>query len=170
MARESLETIIEQLGYDFGQFELADFIRHIERRNRREIVVKGVPFEFGLSAIWVHAETADYIFYNERTHGIHSTHNILHEIAHIVLEHTCCPVEEMLLPELVALVREPQPKGRFRTADRQSRTEREEQEAELFVFLIQKRLMAANRITQLMGQSSSIGALQQWVESMAFDR
>lgn len=166
---DRLKKVVDRLGYDFNQFELAHFIRHTERLQRREILVIPLPFEPGLSAVWIRAETADYIFYNERTHPIHQTHNILHELAHILLDHTCWPIDQALPPELLALVRTSQMQGRLRKADPHLRADQEEQEAEAFVFLIQKCLVTANRMTQLMGQSSSIDALRQWVDSMAFD-
>jgi hypothetical protein len=166
---DRLKEFIDRLGYDFNQFEIAHFIQHIERLQRREILVIPLPFEPGLSAVWIRAETADYIFYNVRTHPIHQTHNILHELAHILLDHTCWTIDQALPPELLVLVSTSPLQGRLRNADRHLRLDQEEQEAEAFVFLIQKRLVTANRISQLMGQSSSIGALRQWVDSMAFD-
>lgn len=169
IVNDSLEQVVARLEYDFSNFELADFIQHIERLKRREIFLLPVPFEMDLSAIWIRGESTDYIFHNKRMHSIQSTHNILHEIAHIILGHTCWPIDEVLPPELLALVRNPNPQGRLRKADRNLRMDEEEQEAEAFVFLIQKRLVTANRMTELMGQSSSIGPLRQWVDSMAFD-
>lgn len=166
---DRLKELIDRLAYDFNQFELAHFIRHIERLQRREILVIPLPFEPGLSAVWIRAETADYIFYNVRTHPIHQSHNILHELAHILLDHTRWPIDQALPPELLALVGTSQLEGRLRKADPYLRADQEEQEAEAFVFLIQKRLVTANRMTQLMGQSSSIDALRRWVDSMAFD-
>ena len=168
---EKLKEVIDRLEYDFSQFELAHFIQHIERLKRREIILTPLPFEPGLSAVWIRAETADYIFYNVRTHPIHQTHNILHELAHILLDHTCWTIEQEqgLPPELLDHVQTSPLQGRLRKADPHLRADHEEQEAEAVVFLIQKRLVTANRISQLMGQSSSIDALRRWVDGMAFD-
>ncbi len=169
LVSEKLKEAVDRLSYDFTQFEIAHFIHHIERLQRREILVIPLSFEPGLSAVWVRAETADYIFYNVDTHPIHQTHNILHELAHILLNHTCWTIEQALPPELFALVRTAPLQGRLRKADPHLHADQEEQDAEAFVFLIQQRLVTANRMTQLVGQSSSIDALRQWVDSMAFD-
>lgn len=166
---KTLKEVIDQLGYDFSQFELAHFIQHIEQLQRREILVMALPFEPGLSALWIRAETADYIFYNARTHPVHQLHNILHELAHIILNHSCHAIDQALPPDILSLTRAAHPQGRLRKADPHLRMDQEEREAEAFVFLIQKRLMAANRMNRLMGQSSSINALRRWVDSMAFD-
>jgi hypothetical protein len=166
---EKLKRVVDQLRYDFSEFELNHFVEHIERLQRREIIVRPIPFEIGLSAVWVRAETADYIFYNSSTHAIHKTHNILHEIAHILLGHTCRTIDEVLPPELLVQAHNSSLQGRLRKADPYLRTDPEEQEAEALVFLIQKKLVSANRMAQLMGQSSSIDALRRWADGMAFE-
>lgn len=169
MVSGRLNTVIEQLEYDFNTFELNDFVRHVERLRRREILTLPLPLDLGLSAIWIRARSADYIFYNDRLHPIHKTHNILHEIAHILLGHTCQSIDAVLPPDLMAQLQTEPVQGRLRKADPHLRADVEEQVAEAFVFHIQKRLVNANRMAELMSRSSSIEALERWVETMAFE-
>ena len=167
--QEAVKAAIDKLGYDFDQFELNDFVRHVERLLRREIILIPFAFDRGLSALWIRAETAHYIFYNDRTHAIHQAHSILHEIGHIVLNHACRPLDEVLPPDLLKLLQTRQPQGRLRKVGLPLRQDPEEQEAEMFVFEIQRSLLPKQRQFEVMGQSSSNEALRKWVDSMAFD-
>ena len=84
-----LSKVIESLEYDFRQFSLEDFVDHIARRKRREIILQSWSFDSKeLSALWLPQETAHYIFFNARYHQLHQTHSILHELAHLVLNHS----------------------------------------------------------------------------------
>jgi len=163
-----LETALDRLGYDFQAFNLAHFTRHVETYRRRPIFVNPLPLQLELSAAWVRAETADYIFYNQRTHPVQQTHSILHEIAHMLLGHSCHPLGSVLPPDLLNRLQGGVPHGRPRLADAQLRASPEEREAEAFVLLIQQRLVNARRLSELTGPSSSIHELRCWVDGMAF--
>ena len=97
MALENkLKDVVESLDYDFNEFELTHFIRHIEQLMRREIILVPLPLELGLYAVWIPAETAHYVFYNEIAHPVDQTHSILHELAHIVLNHSRKHIGQLL--------------------------------------------------------------------------
>lgn len=64
--------VIKQLAYDFENFDLQHFIEHIQKLRQRDIILFPATFGHELSAVWVRAETTDYIFYNT----IHHTHNL----------------------------------------------------------------------------------------------
>ncbi len=149
-------------------FELSHFIRHIEQLKRREIILVPLPLELGLYAVWIPAETAHYVFYNEIAHPVHQTHSILHELAHIILNHSRKSINKLLPQALLTQIQPAPLYGRLREADPRLLKDREEQEAEAFVFIIQKHLVTARRLNELMGQSSSIEGLRRWVDSMAF--
>lgn len=169
MKKQIMLDVIDQLGYDFKHFDLNHFIDHIQRRRRREIIIVPADFDHELSALWVRAETADYIFFNISHHIIHQTHSILHELAHITLNHQCMPIKDVLPPELLAELHSDEPLGRPRIIKPNLRDTPEEQEAEAFVYIIQREVMNANRMEQLLGQGSSIQKLNKYVEGMAFD-
>jgi hypothetical protein len=166
--RDPVEVVLENLEYDFTQFELTDFIAHIERLNRREIILQALPHTGRVNAMWVRTKTADFILYDGDIHSIYNTHLILHELAHIVLGHSGLSMEAVLSPELLA---ELPAQGLCRKVGLVCPPGQEEQEkeAEAFVFLVQKRLVAANRLSALLSQSTSIGPLRDWVASMAFN-
>jgi hypothetical protein len=77
---DDIEHLVESLGYDFDQFELDHFLRHIEARRRRELLVIGYPVDPTVHGLWIPVEHADYIFFNNQTPYIHQIHIILHEI------------------------------------------------------------------------------------------
>lgn len=158
--------VIEQLAYDFENFDLQHFIDHIQKLRQRDIILLPATFGHELSAVWVRAETADYIFYNTIHHIIHQTHSILHEIAHITLEHSCIPVDAILSPELLAELETTKPVGRPRIARPLFQDSEEEQAAEAFVYVIQKQVINANRLEQLLGQGSSNQVLNKYVSGM----
>ena len=171
MDQAAIIARIDRLEYDFQLFELDDFIDHVARYQRREIVLKAFPLELTLSAAWVRGDEVDYIVYNDRLHVVQQRHNILHEIAHIVLNHRRRPLAEVLPPELLAQLAQLLPlaaQGRPRPTDPRLRLDPEEQEAEAFVLHIQQRLVQAQRLQALLGPSSSNAGLDRWVDSMAF--
>jgi hypothetical protein len=163
-----LEQVVESLDYDFKRFDLADFIEHIARIQRREIIAKAVAFAPEVSAAWVRGETADYVFYNNNLHPVHRSHSILHELAHILLGHDCHAVDVALLQGVDNQWNTNQPQGRLRVANH-PRDDVQEQDAEAFVYCIQQRLVATDRRQALMGRSSSIAPLARWVDGMAFE-
>jgi hypothetical protein len=165
---ERPQDAVENLGYDFNDFEIDHFIRHVERLKRREIILVPMALELGLYALWIPQNTAHYIFFNSQAHAIQQTHSILHELAHIVLNHSRKPIDQVLPAALMAQLQTPTPQGRLRKVDPLLREDSEEREAEAFVFIIQKHLLTARRIDELTGQTSSIEGLRRWVDSMAF--
>lgn len=87
-----VQQAIENLGYDFQQFDLESLVRRIEDQRQRGITRIPFPFQPGLTGLWIPATNVDYIFYDQNTHSLHQTHIILHELAHIVLGHRCQPL------------------------------------------------------------------------------
>ena len=165
----SVSAVIEQLNYDFSRFELNHFLDHIQRLRKRELILMPAVLKHEIVAIWVYSDKADYIFFKESDHVIHQTHNILHEIAHMMLDHTRIPLEDVLTPELFNQLFSGPITGRPRRITREPSNNIEELEAEEFVFAIQEQVMATNRIEQLMSKASSISELNSYVEGMGFD-
>ncbi|WP_188316831.1 ImmA/IrrE family metallo-endopeptidase [Solihabitans fulvus] len=86
------------------------------------------------TGLWISSATADYVFYEEDTSFLHRDHIILHEIGHLMLNHTGAPAlteatARLLLPNIdPAVVR--------RVLGRSNYSEQDEQEAEMFASLI----------------------------------
>src|SRR5687768_870446 len=126
------------LNYDFKDFSLEDFIDHIARLERREIILQSWPFQKKeLSAIWLPQETAHYILYNACYHQIHQTHSILHEVAHLVLGHSRHSLQDCLDAELLKEFTGLSLIGRPRWVATRLENDPEEMEAEAFVCEIQ---------------------------------
>ncbi len=100
-----VRRVIAGLHYDFSRFTIPHFIAHLEALRQREIILNGVAFDGRLHGLWVRAETADYVFFDSRTHPVHRVHHILHEVGHMVLGHRLHDLAAFLSPELVAQLR-----------------------------------------------------------------
>ena len=170
MNEREIEQLIDRLEYDFTVFEPVDFVKHIERRVRRPVVLIGGEFDPDTSAIWIRTRVAHHILYNVLLHPVQQIHGILHEVGHILLSHPCEPIENVFTREqlqrygLLGLV-----EGRLRHVDSSIKPSPYEIEAEKFVFCLQRRLLKANRLTMLRGQSTSIERLRDHVDVMAFE-
>lgn len=161
---QRIQFILDSLCYNFGEFEIDHFVQHLEHLRGRSIVRMSYDFDPSLTGLWIPAETADYIFYTRFTHPIHQVHITLHEIAHMLLGHPCKRVNQIVPPSLL---------NTFQSSDKflgrrsdDAETDFDEQEAEAFVYLIQQRIVAAKRLSQLTQGQSSIDGLNQFTDSL----
>ncbi len=161
---QHIQFVLDSLCYNFDQFEVDHFVQHLERLRGRSIVRMSYDFDPSLTGLWIPAETADYIFYTQFTHPIHQAHITLHEIAHMVLGHTCKRIDQILPSTLINTFRlSNEFLGR---SSQDSETGFDEQEAEAFVYLIQQRIVAAKRLSQLTRGQSSIEGLNRFTDSL----
>ncbi len=161
---QRIQFVLDRLCYEFDEFEVDHFVRHLEHLRGRSIVRMSYDFDPSLTGLWIPAETADYIFYTRFTHPIHQVHIMLHEIAHIVLGHPCKRIDQIVPLSLL---------NTFQSSDKflgrvldDSETDFDEQEAEAFVYLIQQRIVAAKRFSQLTHGQSSIDGLNRFTDSL----
>ncbi|WP_435612823.1 hypothetical protein [Streptomyces sp. bgisy159] len=126
----------------------------IERRHGRPLTLSPLPEDAGATAhlcgLWISLGHADHIFYETSTSDLHQRHIILHELSHLLLDHTTpgheddgdgggggvghLPGMESLFPDLdPAMVR------RLLARGRTDYTELQEQQAELMATLIHQR-------------------------------
>jgi hypothetical protein len=141
---------IAGLHYDFSRFTVPHFIAHLECLRQREIILNGVAFEGRLHGLWVH--------------------HILHEVGHMVLGHRLHDLAAFLPPELVAQLRAalcPELHGHCRRWDLHDTPD--EREAELFVRLLQQKILLAGRLTALTHPDTSIDALSRFTRSLGYD-
>jgi hypothetical protein len=117
-------------------FNLRDLVERLAAQRARpiELVQDPLPDQVGL---WLERTDRDVIYYPEHTSRFHQGQIILHEIAHIVLDHTSCDVVDDLLPHL-------SPQTIRRVLCRNSRSTSEEREAELFASLLLKQAAATH--------------------------
>ena len=165
-----VQAAVDGLGYDFRQFTIPHFIQHFEALRARDIILQGVPFDQGLHGFWVRADTADYVFFNRRTHEIHQVHHILHELGHMMLRHQLRDLAAFLPPAIVAQLRASISvalQGHCRRWDPHETPE--EQEAELFVRRLQREILLAGRLAALTHPDTSIGGLGRFTRSLGYD-
>ncbi len=117
-------------------FDLDQFCRNVARRRGRRLQLRSIP---GLSTsspcgLWISVPTADYIFFDPNTSALHAEHIVLHELGHILCNHTIATDVEnstlaRLLPDL-------DPRTVARVLGRVRYTTAQEREAELLASLI----------------------------------
>ena len=163
-----MQRIVDGLGYDFRDFDLEHFIDHIAQRRQRKIVVRGWKLQRELFAVLVPGEQMDFIAYNLNHHRIQQIHAILHEIAHLVLEHGMVPLKDVISPDLLEAFDHPRASGHARTLFSRQQDWDRETEAENFVYAIQKRVLTHQRFKQLVSGSSTIPAFKPYSDGMGF--
>lgn len=163
-----VEHALSSLGYDFTRFAVNDFLKHVADRRQRPIIVRDTTLPVAWFGMWIQQATTDFVFIQTGLHPVQHIHSVLHEVAHMVLRHRGDDLSTLLDPELLALLGMNGGKGHLRAAGR-SRT-LEDQEAELFVYRLQYRVMRANRLKELYGAPTSIEELKPYTRGMDFNR
>jgi hypothetical protein len=146
MDPERVRLAVEQLHYDWRQFTLEDFIRHVERCRGRTITIIGVPLE-EFSGICISMGARDYIFFDTHRHPALQLHAQLHEIAHLVLDHSAPVQYRSLLSPLEHILLHVNTRQHRLRSD--ARMQQEEDEAEYFAFLIQRAVADSRRLHEL---------------------
>ena len=154
LQKRKVAKALHNLGYDFNHFVLMDFVEYVAAQRGKKISLMDVPLSDDMFAAWITTEEIDYILVSETTHAVHRTHNILHEIAHMVLDHPPFPVNGVLPSHLLRRLHQDVANGHARCV----RSNRiydipEEREAEEFVFQIRNLVSHANRLSELIGTS-----------------
>ncbi|HTR90381.1 MAG TPA: hypothetical protein VMI73_01425 [Trebonia sp.] len=69
-------------------FDLVEFTARLERRRSRPILLRPFTAAAGMpSGLWIGTDTADYIYYEQGTTPFHRALIVLHEMAHMLLNH-----------------------------------------------------------------------------------
>lgn len=164
-----LQQRIDALGYDFESFTLDHFVAWIADQRRRPVHVYEVDFAGDLFGFWCPIATADYIFIKQQLHPTHRIHVILHELAHIVLDHQGVDLAEVLPPHLLEGLDNAATQIVLRAPASYPASSTEEMEAEYFVTLVQRRLLQLNRLRELYGDGTSISALRPYAQGFDFN-
>lgn len=162
-----LQQIFEALDYDYSQFSLPDFTDHVAGFVRQEIITVPWKLELDLFGLWINTSTTHYIFYNNQHYITLQLHTILHEFAHIVLEHKPKPIEQYVDSDILEQYKQIQsPMGKTRTNRQTCEQDEEEIAAEEFVFLIQNQLLYWDRTSELFGKNNKITGLRQFTRKL----
>lgn len=124
-------------------FDLATFCRDVARRRGRPLVLQPTP---GLAdtapcGMWLAIGDADHILYEAATSPVHAEHIILHELGHMLSEHTtsASTVGTVDGDLITRLMPDLHPHAIRHVLGRVSYTTEQEQEAELLASLIRIR-------------------------------
>jgi len=162
-----LQQIVDTLDYDYSQFSLPDFTDHVAGFVRQEIIIVPWEFEKDLFGLWINTTTSHYVFFNDQLHATLQFHTILHEFAHIVLEHEPKPIGHYIDSKVLEQFQLTQtPLGKARTNQQIVEQDKEEHEAEEFVFLVQSQLIYWDRTSVLFGRSNKLTGLRQFTRKL----
>jgi hypothetical protein len=165
--RVEIEHVIDTLAYDFRAFTPFDFVEHVQTVLQQSIYVLSVPLGPGFFGFWVRKPKAHYIIHNTDLHPTHKIHTLLHELAHIVLQHQGKPLSEVVSPEIAAQLGIGGGTGLQRVATLDWRDDPQEIECETFAYLIQQKLAQVERLEAITA-GTSIEPLQRYVDAMGY--
>lgn len=89
-ARPDFEGLLTSIDVP-DPFDIQVFCDKIAKQRGRALYLHGIPGISGTDApcgIWIATKTADHIFYEAATSPLHQDHIILHEVGHMLLEHS----------------------------------------------------------------------------------
>ena len=130
--------------YDFSGFTLPGFIAWVEKERGKNIQMTAWAMPATIFGAWMEAEDIDYIFYYEDAIPLHKAHIQLHELAHMLCGHATIKVTKETLVQILM--------DKFSAAElllRSTKSNQEEQEAELLTSLIQEQLHQYTRQDEL---------------------
>lgn len=163
-AERDLQAVIERLHYDFTAFDIQHFFQHLQQQRQRRIQVVDFPFTAEIYGLWVPAPTADYIFVNAHLLPAHRVHTLLHEIAHLLLNHRGIDIRSILGEAVWQALGISSDSGHLRASAPSESVE--DEEAEIFVLLIQQRVTRARRLQELYGEPTSLVAMRPYVHGL----
>lgn len=165
------EAVVRELDRRIGisvPWDINTFLDRLEQDRGRpiELVPFTAPVPGALCGIWVSTDSMDLIYHEEATSPFHQDHIILHEIGHMVCEHTGTDlshtdhVRGLLATDLI--------RGQLKTVlGRGAYSAVEEQEAELVATLILERAARpAPAARAVPAASPEVAATQQRIESL----
>ncbi len=87
--KSRMRNLLEQLNYDFSKFTFGDFVAWLEEKRGRKIEFREQALRSpDLYGAWLAGEDRDFIFYEQNTLPIHQTHICLHELSHMICNHS----------------------------------------------------------------------------------
>ncbi len=171
----SLQGLLEERFLEFLRqigvprpFDLETFCQRLAIFRGRPLTL--LPFTAAApsdpSGVWVPAQHADYVFYEEATSPLHRDHIVLHEIGHLVCAHEARYDEALrylarLLPDV-----EPETLSRVLALRRSGYTVREEREAETFARVVGTRIIPRRQNTPSDTLTGLAGALGRALDTL----
>jgi hypothetical protein len=145
-------------------FDLESFCQTLARRRHRPIVLQPIAIQAGLGGFWAATERADYILYQAGTSALHRLQIILHELSHLICDHTPTSVREaeflqILLPDL-------SPRAIRHILKRAAYSTAEDQEAEMLATLILARVTYPSPAREASDRTAQADLIDRLVHSL----
>lgn len=146
--------LLDKWDFDFSQFTMSDFVGWIERRKDRKIIFIEWEMPPGMFGAWLSDadEPVEYIFIEKSVPSMHQTHIQLHELSHILLEHTTIQLSKNKMKTLLHQAIN-KPDMLDNALLRASANHEMEEEAETLAALIQYQVIQHEKLQQLMVSS-----------------
>jgi len=147
-------SLLDKLDFDFSQFTMPDFVGWIERRKDRKIIFIKWEMPPGMFGAWLSDvdEPVEYIFIEKNVPSMHQAHIQLHELSHILLEHTTIQLSKNKMKALLHQAIS-KPDVLDNALLRASANHEMEEEAETLAALIQYQVIQHEKLQQLMVSS-----------------
>ena len=141
-----MQALLESLDYDFDDFTLEGFRSYLEHRRGRKLVFVPWQLPASLTGAWLAADGCDFVFYARDTLPIHQAHIQLHEMAHMLCDHTGMEIDDAIIRAFRAFCPSQEAE---RLLLRSTHSDLDELEAETLASLIQREALRNARLHQL---------------------
>ncbi len=161
---------IANLKYDFAAFQITHFLEHFKTLRQRPLYVGRYPSDPDLYGLCYPVDEADYIIINARLHRVHQLHTVLHEVAHLHMNHAHVDLRGVLGKTLSQQLNVLDKVGHVRGTDYGSRlNQQQEDESEEFVRWIRREIAEARRLHEL-HTPTSIPEIEVYTAGLDFTR
>jgi hypothetical protein len=160
-----MQALLDSLGYDFSRFTLEGFADWLAKKRGRPIVFVPRPMPASISGAWIKGAYKDYVFYEINTPTVHQAHIQLHEMSHMLCNHSTIEIGPQQAQSLFCCID---------TQDAQSvllrsvHTSAIEGEAETLTALIQEQVLKHNRMQELSAARPINTNLANYLKAMGF--
>lgn len=86
-ASQRVNDKLDELGYDYSAYSMEHYIAHVEDFLGRRLELVGMDFTRSTTGACVRTVERDVVFYNDTRHKMLQEHVIIHETAHLLLNH-----------------------------------------------------------------------------------
>lgn len=86
-ASQRVNDKLNELGYDYSAYSMEHYIAHVEDFLGRRLELVGMEFTRSTTGACVRTAERDVVFYNDTRHKMLQEHVIIHETAHLLLNH-----------------------------------------------------------------------------------
>ena len=86
--RLSMQTLLNNLDYDFSQFSFTHFAAHLEAASSKQFRFIPKPLmSHDIFGVWLTSPTHELFLYEITAPSLHQIHILLHELAHFICQH-----------------------------------------------------------------------------------